>query len=215
MNVFIAVPAGWTTVETGSETYIMYGESEEGDWPPIRVRLSVAGYDGDTRNASDVLAETEDLLSDFESTVLETEIIDDNQGWILLSMITDRGRPRTMLMAFSKNPEEGWFHTFAAFAYEDVFPHYYPIIRAMIRSWHGLRQPTRVRTPRHPQLNQHYATALFLASTSPQWGPERDERFSAAPPCRREAETSRTKSINEFLEGPRTNQRKYGISQAA
>lgn len=135
----LPIPHGWTTVEDGKDTYILFGNEDDIDNPEIRIRVSVNGYIEDFMNSEDALAEYEADLAERDGiTILKREILDNDKSYIVLSTETEEGEMRYLIQAFSRNSARQWFYTFSVFTAQDKWPDYYPLIQAMLARWAAL-----------------------------------------------------------------------------
>lgn len=141
----LPIPGGWTTGETGGDTWILFSPDGNVEYPTIQIRLGASGYDGDPKTSQEVITELEESVSgDPNFEILNKEIVDTEKGYVLLVGVTETGRKRYILILYSREPlsedggSGGWFHTFSAFIYEEDWDDYYPIIQAMVEYWYGL-----------------------------------------------------------------------------
>ncbi len=142
MESFIPVPAGWTTLEPGSETYIMFSEeldlvvtfdAMQGQ-PEGYVVLGVDGFEGDDRTAQEALDSVVTALSDGGSEIVAGEVVDEGRAYLVAEQDSTR-----ILLVLSRNPVKGWYHTLVS-VFDDAaqWDEYYPIVRAMVGGWYGL-----------------------------------------------------------------------------
>jgi hypothetical protein len=142
MESVLPVPKGWTTIETGQQTYILFsptGDPREN--PVLQITLNIYGYEDDSITSEKPIA---DSLASIEQspnfTLVKKEIMDEDKGYIFLKVITDAGTTRYVLQVVSKyanNPSGKFFHVATVFANEEDWDQYYPIIQAMLGNWHA------------------------------------------------------------------------------
>lgn len=132
----VPVPAGWHTVDTGKETYILFSQTGNLESPDVRVRLSVNGYMDDFMTSADALAEFEKSLTTIpQVTILKQIVVDNDKSYIFLLMETETGQKRHLLQVFSRDRAHKWFYTFSVFTAQPDWESYYPLLRAMVERW--------------------------------------------------------------------------------
>lgn len=142
LESILPVPKGWTTVETGQATYILFsptGDPKQN--PTIQIKLGYQGYDDDSTTSEKPIG---DSIASIEQnpnfTLIKKEIIDKDKGYIFLKVITDAGTTRYVLQVVSKyanNPSGKFFHVSTISVNEADWDQYYPIIQAMFNNWHA------------------------------------------------------------------------------
>lgn len=142
LESLIPVPKGWTTVETGQASYILFsptGDPKEN--PAIQIKLGYYGYDDDSTTSEQPITETLDSIkADPNFTLITKEVINSDKGYIFVKAVNDSGQTRYVLQVFSKyarNPSGKFFHVITAFTDEKDWEQYYPILQAMLNNWHA------------------------------------------------------------------------------
>lgn len=142
MYSILPVPKGWTTYETGKETYILFFPTGDPNQEfAIRIRLSFEFYEDDSTTSEepiDILIEAfKDQGAEF--SLIKKEIINADKGYVLLKIKTDWGTNRYLLNIFSKKPKDWgdkFFFVFSVFTDENDWGQYYPIIIEMVKNWY-------------------------------------------------------------------------------
>lgn len=142
MQSILPVPKGWTTDETGKETYILFIPTGDPYQEfVIRIRLSFALYEDDLTTCEKPIEEFLGAFTDqgIEFSLIKKEIIDADRGYVFLKVKTDSGTNRYLLEVLSKNAKnrgDRFFFVFSVFTDEEDWGQYYPIIVAMVKNWY-------------------------------------------------------------------------------
>jgi hypothetical protein len=143
MYSILPVPKGWTTMETGQETYILFipTSDPEGELG-LRVRLCFEFYEDDSTTSEATIDKFLGAFTDqqIEFSLIKKEIIDADRGYVFLKVKTDWGTNRYLLEVLSRNARnlgDKFFYAFSVFTDEKVWDQYYPIIVEMVKNWHA------------------------------------------------------------------------------
>jgi len=141
MRSILPIPKGWTTYETGQETYILFFPTGDPNQEfAIRIRLSFELYEDDSTTSEETIVKFLEAIKDQTNlTVLKEEVIDTERGYVFLKVKTDFGTTRYLLTILSKNAKykgDKFFYGFSVFTDEKDWDQYYPIIVAIVKNWY-------------------------------------------------------------------------------
>ena len=145
LRSFIPVPAGWTITETGSGVTMFHYSDQRNladiAWESLNegevvTFLSVETTSPSVTDAIETL--TGSLGSDPAARIVESEVVDDTHGYVVVDSTTPDQAHSRILVTFADNIEAGWIDSFTAVTSTQSFAEFYPIITSMLNGWYSI-----------------------------------------------------------------------------